>query len=150
MSYELVEILRGAGHPRLLVVGDLVLDRYTWADAERISQEAPVMLLREDRRECRLGGAANVANMLRGLEAEVVMAGVVGDDEDGREMRHQLSRSGVSSDLVVTDESRPTTVKTRVIGRAQHRHPHQVLRVDRESREPLHGPIAEELCWRGW
>ena len=85
MSYELVEILRGAGHPRLLVVGDLVLDRYTWADAERISQEAPVMLLREDRRECRLGGAANVANMLRGLEAEVVMAGVVGDDEDGRE-----------------------------------------------------------------
>ena len=145
MSYELVEILRGAGHPRLLVVGDLVLDRYTWADAERISQEAPVMLLREDRRECRLGGAANVANMLRGLEAEVVMAGVVGDDEDGREMRHQLSRSGVSSDLVVTDESRPTTVKTRVIGRAQHRHPHQVLRVDRESREPLHGPIAEEL-----
>jgi len=145
MSYELVEILRGAGHPRLLVVGDLVLDRYTWADAERISQEAPVMLLREDRRESRLGGAANVANMLRGLEAEVVMAGVVGDDEDGREMRHQMTRSGINCELVVTDESRPTTVKTRVIGRAQHRHPHQVLRVDRESRDPLHGRIADEL-----
>ncbi len=145
MSYELVEILRGAGHPRLLVVGDLVLDRYTWADAERISQEAPVMLLREDHRESRLGGAANVANMLRGLEAEVVMAGVVGDDEDGREMRHQLTRSGINCELVVTDESRPTTVKTRVIGRAQHRHPHQVLRIDRESRDPLNGRIAEEL-----
>ena len=145
MSYELVEIVRGAGHPRLLVVGDLVLDRYTWADAERISQEAPVMLLREDRRESRLGGAANVANMLRGLEAEVVMCGVVGDDEDGREMRYQLEQAGIGTGLVVTDMERPTTVKTRVIGRAQHRHPHQVLRVDRESREPLSGVIAEEM-----
>ncbi len=145
MSYELVEILRGAGHPRLLVVGDLVLDRYTWADAERISQEAPVMLLREDHREVRLGGAANVANMLRGLEADVVMAGVVGDDEDGREMRHQLARAGIGAELVVTDETRPTTVKTRLMGRAQHRHPHQVLRIDRESRDPLPGRIATEL-----
>ena len=145
MSYELVEILRGAGHPRLLIVGDLVLDRYTWADAERISQEAPVMLLREDHREVRLGGAANVANMLRGLEAEVLMAGVVGDDEDGREMRHQLVRAGIGTELVVTDEARPTTVKTRVMGRAQHRHPHQVLRVDRESRERLCPAIADEL-----
>ncbi len=145
MSYELVEILRGAGHPRLLVVGDLVLDRYTWADAERISQEAPVMLLREDHREVRLGGAANVANMLRGLEADVLMAGVVGDDEDGREMRHQLARAGIGAELVVTDETRPTTVKTRLMGRAQHRHPHQVLRIDRESRDPLSGQIATEL-----
>jgi len=145
MSYELVEILRGAGHPRLLVVGDLVLDRYTWADAERISQEAPVMLLREDHRESRLGGAANVAHMLRGLEADVVIAGVVGDDEDGRELRYQLVRAGIGTELVVTDEGRPTTLKTRVIGRAQHRHPHQVLRIDRESRELLCGPIADEL-----
>ncbi|GIT31097.1 MAG: hypothetical protein Ct9H300mP1_31430 [Planctomycetaceae bacterium] len=96
------------------------------------------MLLREDRRECRLGGAANVGNMLRGLEAQVVMAGVVGDDEDGPEMRHQLSRSG-SAATWWGPTNRADTVKTRVIGRAQHRHPHQVLRVDRESREPLHG-----------
>ncbi len=145
MSYELVEILRGAGHPRILVVGDLVLDRYTWADAERISQEAPVMLLRERRREARLGGAANVANMLAGLEADVVMAGVVGDDEDGREMRHQLVKSGIEASLVLTDETRPTTVKTRLMGRAQHRHPHQVMRVDRESRDALSDAIAKTM-----
>ncbi len=145
MSYELVEILRGVGCPRLLVVGDLILDRYTWADAERISQEAPVMLLREDHREVRLGGAGNVANMLRGLDARVTMAGVIGDDEDGREMQHQLDRAGIETELVVTDSTRPTTVKTRVIGRAQHRHPHQVLRVDRESRDPLDGVIANRL-----
>lgn len=103
------------------------------------------MLLREDHREVRLGGAANVANMLRGLDARVTMAGVVGDDEDGRELQHQLARAGVETDLVVIDPTRPTTVKTRVFGRAQHRHPHQVLRLDRESRDPLGGTIAADL-----
>ena len=142
MSYELVELLRRTRRPRLLVVGDLGLDRYTWADAERISQEAPVMLLREDKQEVRLGGAANVAHMLVGLEADVEMAGLVGDDQDGREMRDLLATAGVGVELVAVDSCRPTTVKTRVIGRAQHRHPHQVLRIDRESREPMSESLA--------
>jgi len=96
MSYELVELLRRTRRPRLLVVGDLVLDRYTWADAERISQEAPVMLLREDKQEVRLGGAANVANMLAGLDAEVQMAGLAGVAPDfpltGSEEQHSVSK----------------------------------------------------------
>ncbi|HTN05073.1 MAG TPA: bifunctional heptose 7-phosphate kinase/heptose 1-phosphate adenyltransferase, partial [Planctomycetaceae bacterium] len=71
MSQHLVEIVEQLGTPRILVLGDLILDRYVWGDAERISQEAPVILLREERQENRLGGAANVANMLRGLDAEV-------------------------------------------------------------------------------
>ena len=84
MSYHLINLLQKLGRPRVLVLGDLILDRYTWGDAERVSQEAPVILLREERREARLGGAANVANMLRGLEADVTLAGVIGDDFDGR------------------------------------------------------------------
>src|SRR5437870_5818279 len=95
MSYHLIELLEKLGRPRVLVLGDLILDRYTWGDAERISQEAPVILLREERREVRLGGAANVANMLRGLEAEVTVAGIVGDDSDGCELRAQLASAGV-------------------------------------------------------
>ena len=62
MSYELIDEMERLGTPRILVIGDLILDRYVWGDAERISQEAPVILLREDRQETRLGGAANVAN----------------------------------------------------------------------------------------
>ena len=84
MSYELIDIVQRLGQPRILVLGDMILDRYIWGNAERISQEAPVILLREERQENRLGGAANVANLLRGLEAEVTVAGAVGDDEDGR------------------------------------------------------------------
>ena len=67
MSADLIELVQRLGQPRVLVVGDVMLDRYVWGDAERISQEAPVILLRADKREERLGGASSVATMLRAL-----------------------------------------------------------------------------------
>ncbi len=70
MSADLIDLVRKLGQPRVLVVGDLMLDRYVWGDAERISQEAPVILLHADRREERLGGASSVATMLRALGAK--------------------------------------------------------------------------------
>ncbi len=145
MSYHLINLLQKLGRPRVLVLGDLILDRYTWGDAERVSQEAPVILLREERREARLGGAANVANMLRGLEADVTLAGVIGKDIDGVELRAELERAGVDCGCLLVDPERPTTVKERFIGRAQQRHPHQILRVDREVRMPLAAAQARAL-----
>ena len=138
---HLLEALERLGRPRALVLGDLILDRYTWGNAERVSQEAPVILLRADRREARLGGAANVCQMLRGLDAEVVCAGVIGADADGAALRHLLADAGVDHGGVLRDDDRPTTVKERFIGRAGNRHPHQILRVDREVRDP----VSEEL-----
>ena len=70
MSADLIEVVEKIGRPRVLVVGDVMLDRYVWGDAERISQEAPVILLRADKREERLGGASSVATMLSALQAE--------------------------------------------------------------------------------
>ncbi len=148
MSYHLIDLVQSLGTPRILVLGDLILDRYLWGNAERISQEAPVILLREEKQELRLGGAANVANMLRGLDAAVTMAGVVGDDRDGEDVRAALQAVGVDCSAVLTDRSRPTTMKQRLIGHAQHRHPHQMLRVDRECREPLELIYATQLMDR--
>jgi D-beta-D-heptose 7-phosphate kinase/D-beta-D-heptose 1-phosphate adenosyltransferase len=128
-----------------LVLGDLILDRYTWGNAERISQEAPVIVLRTDSREVRLGGAGNVCNMLRGLEAEVTCAGVVGADTDGEIVRQQLRDVAVDTDGLLIDPTRPTTVKERFIGRAQGRHSHQILRVDNEVRDPLNQEIESRL-----
>jgi D-beta-D-heptose 7-phosphate kinase/D-beta-D-heptose 1-phosphate adenosyltransferase len=71
MAYDLIRRVQSLGHPRMLVIGDLILDRYIWGDAERISQEAPVPLLRADTREHRLGGASSVATMLSALGARV-------------------------------------------------------------------------------
>ncbi len=148
MSQHLVDIVQRLGRPRLLVLGDLILDEYVWGDAERISQEAPVVLLREERRESRLGGAANVANMLRGLEAEVAMAGVVGSDEHAQFVRRTLEGADVDTGCLLEDPDRPTTVKQRFLGRAQHRHPHQMLRVDREVRTPVSLELGRQLVER--
>lgn len=152
VNANLLEALDSLGHPRTLVLGDVVLDRYTWGNAERVSQEAPVILLRADQREARLGGAANVCHMLRGLEAEVTCAGIVGGDSEGEFVRRLLTNVGVHTDFLFVDQGRPTTVKERFIGRAQGRHPHQMLRVDSEVRDAigveLEARLAESIAGR--
>jgi D-beta-D-heptose 7-phosphate kinase/D-beta-D-heptose 1-phosphate adenosyltransferase len=145
MSADLIDLVQRLGQPRVLVVGDVMLDRYVWGDAERISQEAPVILLHADRREERLGGASSVATLLRALGARVYLAGVVGNDGDGGRIRQLLADLGIDHEGVITDAERPSTVKERYIGRAQHRHPQQMLRVDYEDRRPLSDAQAGQL-----
>jgi D-beta-D-heptose 7-phosphate kinase/D-beta-D-heptose 1-phosphate adenosyltransferase len=143
---DLAELVQNLGQPRVLVVGDLMLDRYVWGDAERISQEAPVILLHADRREERLGGASSVATLLRALGARVALAGVVGPDHDGERIRSILLDLGVDDEAVLVDPDRPSTVKERYIGRAQHRHPQQMIRVDYEVRNPLSASLEHLLA----
>ncbi|HEV3385303.1 MAG TPA: D-glycero-beta-D-manno-heptose 1-phosphate adenylyltransferase [Gemmata sp.] len=142
---DLIELVQQLGRPRVLVVGDVMLDRYVWGNAERISQEAPVILLRADSREERLGGASSVATMLQALGAETSLVGIVGRDGDGLRARQILLDLGIDAEGVVTDNERPTTVKERYIGRAQARHPQQMIRVDYESREPVPQSVEREL-----
>ncbi len=143
---DLVDLVHRLGRPRVLVVGDVMLDRYVWGNAERISQEAPVILLRADRREERLGGASSVATMLAALGAETSLVGVVGPDADGLRSRQMLTDLGIDAAGVVTDAGRPTTVKERYIGRAQARHPQQMIRVDYEDRSALDAAIELDLA----
>src|SRR5436305_6292989 len=137
MPADLVELVQRLGRPRVLVVGDVMLDRYVWGNAERISQEAPVILLRADTRVERLGGASSVATMLQALGAKTGVIGVVGSDVDGLHARKILTDLGIDAEGVIADEERPTSVKERYIGRAQARHPQQMIRVDYESRALL-------------
>jgi D-beta-D-heptose 7-phosphate kinase/D-beta-D-heptose 1-phosphate adenosyltransferase len=145
MSADLIDLVHRLGQPRVLVVGDLMLDRYVWGDAERVSQEAPVLLLHADKREERLGGASSVATMLCALGAKVALAGVIGHDYDGGRIRHMLDDLGIDQNGVLADPQRPSTVKERYIGRAQHRHPQQMIRVDYEVRESLSTDIEHRL-----
>jgi D-beta-D-heptose 7-phosphate kinase/D-beta-D-heptose 1-phosphate adenosyltransferase len=146
VTFDLLSALTSLGHPRVLVLGDLMLDRYTVGNAERISQESPVIVLRADEREARLGGAANVCNMLRGLECAVTIAGVVGDDAAGRELRALLEQAGCDTSLALVDPARPTTVKERFVGRAAGRHRSQILRVDSETCDALPAEIEDRLA----
>jgi D-beta-D-heptose 7-phosphate kinase/D-beta-D-heptose 1-phosphate adenosyltransferase len=145
VSLDLIDLVQRLGQPNVLVVGDLMLDRYVWGDAERISQEAPVVLLHADKREERLGGASSVATMLRALGARVAIAGVVGNDFDGARIRQTLTDLGINHDGVFNDCDRPSTVKERYIGRAAQRHPQQLLRVDYETRQPVQVEVEAAL-----
>lgn len=142
---SLLSVLKQLGVPRILVLGDILLDRYTWGNAERVSPEAPVLVLRADTEEVRPGGAASVASLLRGLDAEVSLAGLVGNDASGRVVRKLLSEAGIDQTLVLDDLDRPTSTKERFIGRAANRHPHQILRVDREVCDPLSRELEARL-----
>lgn len=146
MAADLIELVHRLGQPRVLVLGDAMLDRYVWGDAERISQEAPVVLLRADTREERLGGASSVATMLQALGAKTSIVGVVGSDADGHQVRRTLADLGIDSDGLVADSRRPTTVKERYIGRAQARHPQQMIRVDYECRDAIGDAVERQLA----
>src|SRR5881409_1001145 len=108
MSADLIDLVQLLGQPRVLVIGDLMLDRYVWGDAERISQEAPVILLHADKREERLGGASSVATMLRALGARVTLIGVVGADENAERIRQALTDLDIEHDAVLNDLGRPS------------------------------------------
>lgn len=115
-------------HTRILVVGDIMLDRYWFGEVERISPEAPVPVVRVVKREDRLGGAANVARNIVALGAQATLAGFVGEDEAATSVRLLLSEAGIQAHMI-TDVAHPTTLKMRVLGRQQ-----QLLRIDFEEK----------------
>jgi D-beta-D-heptose 7-phosphate kinase/D-beta-D-heptose 1-phosphate adenosyltransferase len=134
---RLVPRLRGK---RIGVLGDLMLDRYLWGTASRLSPEAAVPVVDfVEQSEC-LGGAGNVAANITALGARVEAFGVTGNDEAGRAFQKCLRVANIADNGVVADAKRVTTVKTRIIARHQ-----QVVRVDRERREPLRAETQEKL-----
>ncbi|MFK7883248.1 MAG: D-glycero-beta-D-manno-heptose 1-phosphate adenylyltransferase [Phycisphaerales bacterium] len=130
---------------RALVVGDFMLDQLLFGAADRLSPDAPVPVLRVTRQEDRPGGAANLCLNLIAMRGRVTALGVVGSDQDAVLLRTALLQQGVDATGIVTDNTRPTTVKRNLIGLAQGRHAQKMFRVDFESREPIAEPIAERL-----
>jgi rfaE bifunctional protein kinase chain/domain len=122
--------------PRIVVLGDLILDHYLSGKAERISPEAPVPVILHETEEYRLGGAANVALNLLALGCEPLLMGLIGQDYFGQRILDLLQEQGLSSEGVLCDTKRQTTCKTRILARGQ-----QLLRYDREDRKAL----SEEL-----
>jgi len=131
------KVLRGR---RIGVAGDFMLDRYVWGSATRLSPEAPVPVVDFANESEVLGGAGNVATNLAALGATVLAFGVVGEDEEGRAIRSLMEAAGVATKGMAGDASRITTVKTRIVARHQ-----QIVRVDRERREPLSRALEDRL-----
>lgn len=126
----LLELVKKFPTAHLLVVGDLMIDRFIWGDVERISPEAPVPVLRVTAESIRLGGAANVIHNIRSLGGQVTACGIIGADAAGKRMQQELKRIGALTAGVVVDRQHQTIQKTRVIARPRHQ---QIVRLDRES-----------------
>ncbi|GAB4141915.1 MAG: D-glycero-beta-D-manno-heptose-7-phosphate kinase [Planctomycetota bacterium] len=139
-SRRLADALASLGPERILVVGDLILDRYVEGRAGRVSPEAPVLVFEFESERYRLGGACNVAANLRGLGAATSVLGVIGNDTSGRRLSSLMAHEGIDTDSVVEDSTRPTTCKTRYVSKTA-----QVLRVDEESRRPASGAAEQAL-----
>jgi rfaE bifunctional protein kinase chain/domain len=121
------------------VIGDIILDKYLWGDVERISPEAPVPVVDVKKETVSLGGASNVANNIASLDAKAYMIGVVGDDENAKIIENLLKSKNINP-VLITDKSRPTIEKTRIIAVSQ-----QLLRIDREDRSKLDTEIEDEI-----
>jgi D-beta-D-heptose 7-phosphate kinase/D-beta-D-heptose 1-phosphate adenosyltransferase len=125
---------------RILVVGDVMLDEYLWGSVRRISQEAPVPVVDLHKRSFVPGGAANTAANLAGLQAQVYLVGIRGDDETGKRLAHSLSESAIHLDGLLVEKNRPTTSKMRIIAHSQ-----QVVRVDHEERNAIAADVEDQL-----
>ena len=138
MSYtDLLKAVTNLGSPKILLVGDFMLDSYIYGDALRISPEAPVQVLKVVRRESAGGGASSVAADVLTLGAQCFCVGIVGDDNNAIRLLDILRNLRAETNGIITIPDRPTITKERIIGLAQHRHRQQLLRVDDECTEPL-------------
>ena len=132
----------------VLVVGDFMLDQLIYGDAERLIADAPVPVLQVRRQESVPGGAANLCVDLAAMNARVLACGLVGDDAQAGDLCGLMNEAGIDISGLITDPTRPTTLKRNYIGLAQSRHPQKMFRVDHESREPIEGDLLDTLLTR--
>jgi D-glycero-beta-D-manno-heptose-7-phosphate kinase len=128
---KLESILKAFPRVKLLVVGDIMMDRSIFGKVSRISPEAPVPVIIAETEDFNLGGAANVAHNIRSLGGIVSLCGIVGDDENGKKIYKKIVERGIRTQGIFFEQGRQTTVKTRII--AHHPHYQQLVRVDRET-----------------
>ena len=136
----LLSLIKKFKGKKILVVGDLMVDEYIWGNVSRISPEAPIPVVEVKKEEAKPGGAANVILNLISLGAKVYAAGVVGADANANKLKSYLKKDKVDLAAVITDNTRPTTIKTRVFA-----HHQQVVRIDKEKKLNLSGKVVEKI-----
>jgi rfaE bifunctional protein kinase chain/domain len=138
---RLAGLFDGFSSRTVLVVGDVMLDRYVWGRVSRISPEAPVPVVEIERESFMLGGAANVSHNVRALGAGVIPVGIVGPDPEGQTLVRLFAELDFPTDGLLTDPGRPTTLKTRILAHHQH-----MIRTDREARIPVSAEIESRIA----
>lgn len=144
-SQTVSRILRGFSNTRVMVLGDLIADEFLNGEVSRISREAPVLILRHRATDVVPGGAANAAANMASLGGKVEVVGVFGQDVSGETLAQSLIERGIDTSGVVIDPDRPTTTKTRISASSQQSVNQQIVRVDRESHDPLSPELEDAV-----
>lgn len=143
---QLVSYIKKLNEPKVLVIGDLAIDEMIYGDAERISREAPVLILRHSNTKLILGAASNAAHNVSTLNnGKVSVIGVCGDDFQATQLRETFEEANVNCGLLVVDPSRKTTTKTRISGSITTSITQQIVRIDRQTNALLSPEIEEEV-----
>jgi rfaE bifunctional protein kinase chain/domain len=142
---QLLQSLPKPAGRRVLVIGDIFLDEYISGQATRLSREAPIPVLEFAGRRYVPGGAANPSNNIVALGGIAHQVGVIGDDEAGQTLLAKLKEAGIDTTAVVTDPSRPTTTKTRIMAQESLRFPQQLARIDHLDRRPVAGEVEKAI-----
>ncbi len=137
---RVLDLIQRMKNSRVVVIGDIMIDRYLYGDTDRLSPEAPVPVVTVRERQAKLGGAANVAANVASMGASCLLVGTVGDDGDGATIRQDLVMARLDGKYVVTVAGRPTTCKTRIIARSQ-----QIVRIDDEVDALLEGEDLDRV-----
>jgi D-beta-D-heptose 7-phosphate kinase/D-beta-D-heptose 1-phosphate adenosyltransferase len=145
MATELIELVDKLPGRRVVLVGDLMIDRYLYGNAERLSPDAPVPVIHYQKEELRLGGAGRVAADLATLGAKTRVIGMIGADEAGRQINQLLRDFSCDTLFLLQTADRPSTSKVRLVGLAQHRHAQQMIRLDYENAAPIEGEMVRRL-----
>ena len=140
MKNRLLKILDNFKGKKILIIGDIMLDKYIWGDVSRISPEAPVQVVNVLKETYEAGGASNVANNVAALEGKAFMVGIAGNDEAKGILLDELKKKGIDTEGIFLDKDKPTTQKVRIIGKSQ-----QLLRVDYEKKERAHKNIESSM-----
>src|SRR3989338_6129458 len=140
MNNELLNILNNFKGKGILVIGDIMLDKYIFGNVNRISPEAPVQIVEVEKESYVPGGAANVANNISSLGGNAFMIGVIGGDNEAGILLKELKNRNINTEGILTDAHKPTTQKVRVLGQKQ-----QLLRIDYEKKEYLNKDFENKI-----
>lgn len=143
---RLIQLIDQFHQPRVMVIGDLCLDEFLTGQVERLSREAPVLIIRHEQTRQVAGGGANAVYNLAKLGAQVKGVGIVGQDEQGRSLRRIFEEAGINTEGIVLDHNRPTVTKTRISGHARQSVTQQIVRVDRKSDDPASPDLQAQLA----
>ncbi|MBM7623008.1 bifunctional heptose 7-phosphate kinase/heptose 1-phosphate adenyltransferase [Sporohalobacter salinus] len=142
---ELISYLPKFSQQKILVVGDIIADEFIEGEPERLSREAPVLILNHNNRSILPGGGTNAANNVAALDGQVYLAGVIGNDSLGVQLKDYLAEQSIKTDGLIVDDTRPTSVKTRILAGGGQTVKQQVVRVDKLKKSDIDSEIEDKL-----